>query len=207
MLHSSRSRTGSNIDLEKESHDYFNSLALSGGHEGFQSALKETIYQQDSIDNSQDLIVTVSGEELACSIVGIDATAVQYAFFMNKKVMENSIDKSEVYYIVTDFQGVNPEQIILTPNSSKDFHDLIVTATGSTIICFIDHVGTNTVEYYINEDGNTIYQILKKDEVLYFGSNFLDAIEGQEEVSQSKYDDFIVTRNNSVLLCNIETDT
>jgi hypothetical protein len=194
------------VDLEMESRDYFNSLDMTARYAGAQPDLQEITDQQDSIDASRDLIVRMSGEELACSVEGIDAHTILYAFYMNKMVVENVIDKAEVHYIVQDYQDEHPEQIIITPKSPGEFRDLIITVTGSTIAAHIDLVGTNTIEYYISEDGNTIYQIIKKNETLYYGNNFLDAIKGEEDLALSKYDDFIVTRNYSVLQCHIESE-
>jgi hypothetical protein len=194
------------VDLEKKSRDYFHSLALTSGHFRMQPDIQETTVRQDSIDASRDLIFRMNGEDLTCSVEEIDAHTILYAFFMNNKVMENVINKAEVHYIEYDYQGMNPERIVITPKSPDEFQDLIITPDGLTIAAHIEHVGINTVEYYVSKDETTVYQIRKKNELLYYGSNFLDAIKGKEKLALSKYEDFIITRNNSVLQCNIENE-
>ena len=141
-----------------------------------------------------DLIVTVKGEEIPCSIEGIDAQAILYGFFQNNRIRENTISKSDVHYVVRDHRGESPARIVITPNSPEEFSQLIITDRGATFACFIDHVGLNTVEYYMYEGEAPIYQIRKKNEILYYGSNFLNVIErsratGPVQIQRSDHHD------------------
>ncbi len=194
------------VDIVQESSDYYNSL-------GFISELTKSLPEpgrntnwQDSIQASKDLIVTIKSDEFVCSVDEIGTNNIYYSFFLNNMVMENTVNKKEVYYLVKDYKGESPERIIITPGVGE-YTDIVITETGTVIYCFINNVGPNTIEYYIPKEGFADYQIIEKRKVLYHGHDFLDALEGHVELEKSIYNDFIVTRNKSVLLCNIESES
>lgn len=196
-----------NVNLIAESQVFYRSLVQPAATGGFQAGLNGAPPQADSTHFTEDLIVTVNGNEFTCYVNGIDLNTVRYSFYLNNRILVSSLPKTEVYYLVKGYMSESPKKIILTPES-EDLTQLIITDEGVAIDCFVDHVGKNTVEYYINVDGEPAYQIKKANEVLYHGSNFLDVINPdilkQEGLGTSSYNDLILTQSQEVLLCNID---
>ncbi len=190
------------LSPQERSLAYFNSTPTPE----MEATIQEEALFQDSLNLSRDLILKVNGEQLACSIEEITHEAIEFKFFMNNTVLTNLIDKRKVSHIIKDYKGELPEKVIVTPNLRDEFLDLIITDNGTSIRCIIDLVGTNTIEYFINKDDEIVYQILKRNNVLYYGNNFLENIKNQDELSKTNYNDIIVTKNYSTLLCNIESE-
>ncbi|MCK5793690.1 MAG: caspase family protein, partial [Anaerolineales bacterium] len=155
------------------------------------------------VKGNEDLIHKLNGDELSCFVTGFGTDNILYQFTLNGSLVETWIQKSEVNYIVRAYQGESPEKIIINPTREEEFTDVIILLDGSTLNCFVDHIGINTVEYLVWEDDAPLYQIMKRNDALYYGSNFLDMLD-EESLQQSRYDDLIVTRKKSILLCNID---
>lgn len=174
---------------------------------------KEKVTVRDIVTDNDfnDLIIKKSGQKLTCKVDAIGISYVKYSFFMMGKVHNNYIDKNEVNYIIHDYLTKSDtvfleEEKITVENivQDYDFSDLIVTTNRDFLECSITHVGSNTIEFVFEENGTTHPGIIEKNEIIYYGKDFVENIDEPEKLKNDTYKDLIYTNNNNTLLCNIE---
>lgn len=207
-----------NLDLEKESTAFYDrilSKELSPVEELITPTIELASRQRklDSINLSLDLIVKVTGEELACRVDGIGVNSVNYSFFMNGSTYHGEINKREVHYLLKDHLSSSAERIYISsieevvddePEKPFDTGEIIITQEGETLECKINHVGLNTIEFSYADSGVEYNNIIEKSEVIYYGPNFVNSITELDHLKNSKYKDLIYTKKRSVLFCDIE---
>lgn len=183
--------------LETESETYYRTY-FAGEIQAVADSLRNA---RELARLESDLIRRVDGRDLICAFEKADARKVSYAYHLEDVRMNGTLPREEVNYIIRNHRGEHPEKILITPVFDPDEAKLIITDRGKVMEVNILEDLPDEIEYLL--EGEIESGFIKKNDLAYYGRNFINDITPTEEMVESSYRDLLYTQDGEVMQCKI----